>query len=199
VRHHPAALTLTAIALAVVISGCGISNPYATGTATTRTTESRSSVTRIDADPAPERGGTIPSAASRAQDTSAGHAGALTPEAALKYYAEIYINWSARTVGARQRRLASISLGGARAQALQAAASYAHDSTLTASHVTNTGTVVSIAAGQGVGAGQWVVVTSETTSGQGDYQGLPAQLHVTYSQLTYTRTGWVVSEWSPQT
>jgi hypothetical protein len=59
--------------------------------------------------------------------------------------------------------------------------------------------VISIAAGQGTAAGQWVIVTSETTSGQGSYHGLPAQLHVTYAQLTKTATGWVISEWSPQT
>lgn len=45
----------------------------------------------------------------------------------------------------------------------------------------------------------WVVVTSEKTTGQGDYQGLPAQLHVTYAQLTHTPGGWVVSEWEPRT
>jgi hypothetical protein len=58
---------------------------------------------------------------------------------------------------------------------------------------------VSIAPGQGVAAGQWVIVTSETTTGQGDYQGLRAQLHVTYAQLAHTPGGWVVSQWEPRT
>ena len=49
------------------------------------------------------------------------------------------------------------------------------------------------------GAGQWVIVTSEKTTGQGDYQGLPAQLHITYAQLTHTPGGWVISAWEPRT
>jgi hypothetical protein len=202
-RHHPATLSLTAVALALVVAGCGISNPYTQPTATTHavtsTAQPRPAVTGTDADPTPERGGTIPSNATRSQTKLAGTAGAATPQAALERYAQLYVNWTAASVAAEQRRLASISLDSARAQALQAAASYEHDATLIASHVTNTGTVVSIAPGQGAAAGQWVVVTSETTSGQGGYQGLPPELHVTYAQLTHTRAGWVVSEWSSRT
>jgi hypothetical protein len=44
-----------------------------------------------------------------------------------------------------------------------------------------------------------VIVTSETTSGQGDYSGLPPTLHVTYAQLTDTHHGWIVTAWNPQT
>ncbi|MGO9754085.1 MAG: hypothetical protein ACLP22_21905 [Solirubrobacteraceae bacterium] len=35
------------------------------------------------------------------------------------------------------------------------------------------------------------------TTGQGDYQGLPATLHVTYAQLTHTPAGWIVTSWTP--
>jgi hypothetical protein len=201
--RHPAALTLTAAtALVLVTAGCGITNPYAQTTVTTRapttTRVDRSAVTKTDADPSPERGGTIPTNAASSQSHLAHHAGSPTPRLALERYAQLYINWTASTVAAEQQELATMSLGSARAQALQAAASYQHDTTLRKSEVTNTGTVVSIAKGQGTANGDWVVVTSETTSGRGDYQGLPAGLHVTYAALTHTSTGWIVAVWEPR-
>ena len=105
-----------------------------------------------NADPAPERGGTIPQAARAAQSQLAASAGAPTPQAALERYASRYVNWTAQTVTSVQRQLAAISLGQARAQALQAAASYAHDRALNASRVANHGSVISIARGHGAAA-----------------------------------------------
>ena len=133
---------------------------------------------RAVADPVPaqERGGSIPAAARKAQSTLAAGAAAATPQAALERYATLWSNWSAATVVADQRRLAAISLGQARAQALQAAASLNGDSTLAASHVANTGQVVAIAprlATSAGAAGGWVVVTSEHTTGPGGLPGTP--------------------------
>jgi hypothetical protein len=153
----------------------------------------------VDHDPAPERGGTIPTASVHVQASLAASAGRPTPTSALARYAHLYVNWTASDVADHETKLASISLGSARAQALQAAASYRHDSTLSRSEVANTGTVIAITRGEGAAASDWVVVTRETTTGKGDYEGLPAELHVTYAQLTKTATGWVISSWSPQT
>ena len=110
-------------------------------------------------------------------------AGRTTPKTPLARYAELYVNWTAADVAANQRQLAAISLGQARAQALQAAASLARDPELTKSAVSNTGSVVAIAPGQGAATGLWVVVTREQTIGKGDYAGLPPTLHVIYVQL----------------
>ena len=151
-----------------------------------------------NADPAPERGGTIPQAARAAQSELAASAGAPTPQAALERYASRYVNWTAQTVTSVQRQLAAISLGQARAQALQAAASYAHDRALNASRVANHGSVISIARGHGAAAAWWVIVTQEQTTGTGDYAGLPATDHITYAQLQHARSGWIVNQWSPQ-
>ena len=79
----------------------------------------------------------------------------------------------------------------------QAIASLQHDQTLAKSQVANSGQVIAIAPSLHP-PGEWVVITSETTTGQGDYAGLPATLHVTYAQLTHTSRGYVVSEWSPR-
>ena len=43
-----------------------------------------------------------------------------------------------------------------------------------------------------------MIVTSEHTTGNGDYAGLPATAHVTYAHLTHTPHGWVIDQWSPQ-
>ena len=192
-----------ALAIALILAGCGLTDPYtepapgddqhSTSTSSTSTT-----ATAPNADPAPERGGTIPNAAHAAQNKLAAGAGMPTPQAALERYANLDINWTAQTVAGVQDQLAAISVGQARAQALQAAASYGHDSTLQASQVANTGTVVAIAPGQGPAAGWWVIVTRETTTGEGDYAGLPPTDHVTDAQVEHTDHGWVVSAWSPQ-
>lgn len=191
-------LTLpVALLAAVTLAGCGLSNPYANRIASHRGSRGATTQTQ-NADPVPERGGTIPPAAKQRQAVLDADAGEATPRAALERYAQLYTNWTASTVVTAQRQLAAISVGSARAEAEQAAASYAHDTTLSASHVTNHGTVVGIATGHGAAVGNWVIVTRETTTGTGDYAGLPPQLHITYARLTHTSRGWVVSSWSPK-
>ncbi len=203
--RRPTYRLAAAVLSAGTLAGCGITNPYATtnNAPPARTqpaaTSTAAATSVTNADPIPERHGTISPTATRAGKALAAAAGQPTPRLALARYARIYTNWTASTVARTQRRLAALSLGSARAQALQAAASYEHDTTLQRSHVANTGRVISVARGQGAAAGQWVIVTSEKTTGNGDYQGLPAQLHVTYAQLTHTPSGWVVSEWEPRT
>jgi hypothetical protein len=201
--HHlrlPAALAVT-----TALAGCGLSDPYSghqqpSGPRSAPTiataTSTASSVT--SADPVPERGGTIPNAAQQAQNALGAGAGRSTPQAALEHYASEYINWTATTVSHVQEELAAMSVGQARAEALQAAAAYGHDATLQQSRVANSGTVIAIAPGQGSEAGSWVVVTQETTTGTGDYAGLPPTDHITYAQVEHTGSGWIVSSWSPQ-
>lgn len=200
VRWAPLALAALA---AGGLGGCaGITNPYQPkGTARTPTAGLTSTSTTAPADsgdPAPERGGTIPASVGATQNKLANGAASRSPESALERYAELYVNWTAADVTARQRELASISLGQARAQALQAAASAAADTQLPKSRVANSGTVVAIARGQGSAAGDWVVVTREQTTGQGDYAGLPPTLHVIYAQLTATAHGWIVIRWQAE-
>ena len=189
----------TALLIAAIgaggVTGCAINDPYAShSTPTSHTTH----VVLPDAgDPAPERGGTVPAATKTAERNTAA-AGQLTPQAALIRYADLDVNWSAFDVVARQRQLALISLGQAHAQALQAAASAQSDQLLIRSRVVNTGQVVAVARGQGPATQDWVLVTREQTTGEGDYAGLPATLHVTYATVVHTREGWVVNSWSPQ-
>lgn len=198
-------IPLLAVLAAVSLAGClNVSDPdrhLAPAPTTATATTTAAGTTTPDPTPAPERGGTIPPAAHRAQQQLAREAGSKTPQAALSRYATLWCNWTAATVVARQRQLAAMSLGQARAQALQAAASLAADKTLAASHVATSGQVIAItlrlnATNATVG---WVVVTQEQTTGAGAYHGLPATLHITYAQVAGTRAGFVVSAWSPQT
>ena len=196
--HRRAPRFALALTFALALVGCGIKDPYAGRALRTTTTSTSTSTTPQAGDPVSERGGTIPSGAQSTQQQLAARAGARTPQAALSRYAQLEINWNAGDVGRIQRELAAISLGQARAEALQAAASDGRDSVLQRSKVANSGTVVSIARGQTAAAGRWVIVTSESTAGAGAYAGLPAGLHVTYATLTRARSGWIVETWQPQ-
>jgi hypothetical protein len=191
---------LAAVAVLAMLGGCGFTNPYQSSPTHSTTTQAatRTPPPADQRDPPPERGGMIPPAARAPQSKLAGGAGRPTPHMALERYTAMYLNWTAANVIAAQRRLASISLKQARAQALQAAASAARDPQLTNSHLANHGRVIAVSPGQGDAAGKWVIVTSEQTSGQGDYQGLPPTLHIIYAQLTNTSQGWVISGWLPQ-
>ena len=199
-RHAPS--ILLAASAAVALAGCGLTDPYTAkqpskSVPSSTSTSTTKSAVATDADPTPERSGTIPASARATQSQLAPGAGEPSPESALERYARLYVNWSAPTVAADQRELAVISVDQARAQALQAAASYGHDQTLKQSGVANSGHAAAIASSITT-PGQWVIVTSEQTTGKGDYAGLPPTLHVTYAQVTRASSGWVVSEWAPQ-
>jgi hypothetical protein len=200
-RHRHAFPVLLAVSAAVALAGCGLTDPYTakqpSSSVSNSTPTSTTTSTVTNADPAPERGGTIPAGARATQSRLATGAGELSPQSALERYARLYVNWSAPTVAVDQRELAAISIDQAHAQALQAAARYAQDQTLKQSGVANSGHVVAITSSTTT-PGQWVLVTSEQTTGRGDYAGLPPTLHVTYAQVIHASSGWVVSEWAPQ-
>jgi hypothetical protein len=192
--------SVSVLAASVVLAGCGITDPYIpsrrTSSAATAATTPRRSQTATD--PSEPRPGTPRTTATRGVTTGGAKSGARTARQALELYTRLYVNWTSKTIGQRQRELAALSQGTARANALQAAASYSHDQTLTNSRVANSGTVISIGPGDGPERDGWVIVTSERTSGQGDYTGLPATAHVTYAHVIHTPQGWVISQWSPQ-
>jgi hypothetical protein len=177
---HRTVITLMASAAAAGLAGCGITNPY-----------------EPHHGKAPALGRTV-TTATEAEPTTTTTAGAVAPRALLSRYATLSINWTSATLADRQRQLAGMAVGGARAQALQTAASYGAGSTLQRSRVADHGEITSIAAGEGPRHGWWVITTQETTTGTGEYQGLPAQAHVYAAQLVYTIPGVAVSTWSPQ-
>ena len=169
--------------LALASAGCGISDPYSAGHRSPRQA-STSGVDEPDDDgPPPPR-------------VSATHgAVVMTPQAALTRYAGLYVNWTAGSLAADARKLALLSTGQAHAQALAEVSD--PPATLTRYDVSNSGSVVAIATGQGAERGRWAVVTNEQTNGYGPYEGLPAASHVTWATVARVAGGWVVSGWYP--
>ena len=133
VRARRVAVTLVALLVAGELAGCaGIANPYQTASTATRTNYTPTAATPADTgDPTPERNGSVPGHDQSVIDRLGAGAGRTSPQTALARYAELYVNWTAGGVAANQRQLAAISLGQARAQALQAAANLARDPELT--------------------------------------------------------------------
>jgi hypothetical protein len=174
---------LAAGALALALAGCGITDPYATSRRTSSTVRNQEASVPDDDGPSPPP-----------VRITAGPA-APSAEAALAHYASVYVNWTAATLAANERKLASLSTGQARDQAL---AEGLHPSPTIARYaVSNSGSVVGIAEGRGTERGRWAVVTVEQTNGYGPYQGLPATSHVTWATVTRVSQGWVVSGWYP--
>ncbi|MGO8906646.1 MAG: hypothetical protein ACLQMH_13635 [Solirubrobacteraceae bacterium] len=121
-----------------------------------------------------------------------------TPQAELRAFAELYINWNFRTLTTEQRTLAEMSVGAARLTEQQAAASSQADSTISQGHIYNSGQVVEVGPDLAHG-GMWIVVTREQTGGDAQYEGLPSTYHVTLARVAPVPGGYAVSEWLPQT
>jgi hypothetical protein len=149
-------------------------------------------------DPVPERGGTVSSSQAVSEDAPPAGLGAPSPRAALRRYALTYTNWSAASLAAHERELATLAVGPARLAAEQMVASQSAAAALAANHVENKGVVLSITEGEGPAQAQWVIVAEERTSGSGAYAGLPAGLHVTLARVERLGRRWTVSRWSPQ-
>jgi hypothetical protein len=172
--------------LAATLALTGCTNPDAPSTA--RSTQSSASVGNPGEPAAPPP----PSPSAQAPTDVR-----PTPAKALAAFAQLYVNWSYRTLSADQGTLAAISVGAARLSERQAAASSRGDTTIAAGHIWNSGEVISIARDL-ASAGAWVIVTRERTGGNTQYEGLPAAYHVTIAALANVPGGYAVSQWQPQ-
>ena len=122
------------------------------------------------------------------------------PARAVREFAGAYINWTAATVAARMRALATESVGQARAAMQLAAAQTAQDYELQRGGIANTGTVEAVAARTGRRR-EYVVVTRELTTATATavYAGLRPAWHVAIAGVTQLAPGrWVVSRWQPE-
>jgi hypothetical protein len=168
----------------VTLAGC--TNPDATiAVQSTRSSTSPQNVGEPAAPPPPSPAAQTPASVQP------------TPAKALIAFAELYVNWTYRTLTGDQRALAAMSVGAARLSERQAAASSQADTTISRGHIFNDGQVVSIARDL-ARPDTWVVVTREQTGGNTQYAGLPAAYHVTLAQLARVPGGYAVDLWSPQ-
>lgn len=180
---------LVVIACATALAGCGIHDPDQR-LVNTRPSTRTSADAPAGAPEATEHDGPDQPLPPRLSAASL----APTAKAALARFARLYVNWAASELPKRAGQLAALSIGQARAEALQVAG---RAQTLERYKVTNTGTVVAIAPGQGNEHGRWAVVTDELTSGSGPYLGLPSTSHVTWATVTRQAKGYVVTTWYP--
>jgi hypothetical protein len=192
---------IAVIICAFLLGGCGLlhgrgssttsssrSVPAATAPAASQST----TATAAPDDDAPPEHDDGPAAAPPPQLPAS--AASPTPQASLEQFAHLYVNWTASQLPARSRQLAALSVGQAHAEALQFGSRAPQ---LEQFDVSNSGTVVAVAPGQGQEHGRWVVVTNELTSGAGPYLGLPAVSHVAWATVVLQRSGYVVSGWYP--
>jgi hypothetical protein len=133
-----------------------------------------------------------------AAETATG--GASTAVQAIRGFATQYINWTADTVAAQMRSLASQSVGQARSAMQLAAAQTAQDYELQRGGIANSGAVEAVAPLIGH-HDQYVVVTRELTSATNTtaFEGLRPAWHLALATVVQPRPGqWVLSRWQPE-
>ncbi len=126
--------------------------------------------------------------------------GSGSAAAAVRAFADAYINWTADSVSTDMRALAAASVGQARAATALAAAETADDYELRRGGIANRGTVEAVAPLAGR-PGRYVVVTREVTSATATtaYRGLAPAWHVSVATVMQERPGvWVLSGWQPE-
>lgn len=183
----PLTLILTLI-LMLGLLGC--SNPYASR-APQGTHGQSDAVQNPGEPPAPAPPTAASQAPARVQST---------PQCALTLFADLYTNWSYRTLTQDQLTLAAISVGAARLTERQAAAASTGDTTISRARVFNHGQLIAVAENL-AHPGTWIVVTREQTGSEdnGEYEGLGASYHLTLATVAAAPGGWAVSAWRPQT
>jgi hypothetical protein len=180
----PAAQSAAVIAVGLSLGACGGSVAL-TAHPAPRSAVARAQATHEYPSPAPTQ-----------------HASGAAPSAsaAVARFATAYINWTAATVAAHMRWLATHSIGQARAAMQLAAAQTASDYELQHGGIANQGTVEAISPLAG-GGDRFVVVTRELTTASATtaYQGLEPAWHVALVTVSRVATGeWVVSGWQPE-
>jgi hypothetical protein len=176
-------MAVSSTALAAALAGCGAGRPRP---ATTSKLAIAAATHEYPSPPPPP-------------ETISGD-GSASAIAAVRSFATSYINWSASTVAADMRTLASESVGQARSAMQLAASQTAADDQLQEGGIANSGTVEVVAVLPG-GTNRYVVVTRESTTATNTtaYQGLEPAWHVTVATVQRLPTGgWVLSGWQPE-
>lgn len=183
-----AALLIVVCVMGTTLGSCGLSDPYQTpGEHTTSSPIPRV----IDNEVRPSR--------PYRDDDHATGTPAPTPTAAVTAFAELYVNWTYATLADTRQRLGEIAVGEAAAAQRRAAAETRGDYELRRGKVENHGEIVTVAPQRDApSSGHFVVVTRETTTGVGAYDGLPPAYHVTLVTTEAVDGGYAVSSWRPQ-
>lgn len=184
IRRH--GVVVLAAAVALVLAGCGLADPYQHPTSTPTASTTPAIVDNEVQPTHPYRDSRRPAAP------------AVTPALAIERFAGLYINWTYRTLAAHRRQLADMAIGTAAAAQRRGAVESSHDYELAQGKVVNRGQLVAVAPRRPGRVGDYVVVTRETTSGTDTYDGLPPAYHVTLASVQAVPGGYAISAWDPQ-
>ena len=121
-----------------------------------------------------------------------------TPQAAMGAFCAQWANWSWRTIGRQQRRLARLAAGPLAGQLAAEAKLRAQDQALRRDRLGVRGRVVAIDIKRRTSSREAVCVTSEQqeANGRADLEG--ARHRVYLATVVQTRHGWAVRRWKPQ-
>ena len=109
-----------------------------------------------------------------------------------------WTNWSWRTIGRQQRRLAALATGPLARQLAAEAQVRVQDQALRRDRLGARGHVVAIDVKRGSATRRAVCVAWEQPLTDGRANQTDARHHVYLATVTRTRDGWAVSQWQPQ-
>lgn len=175
--------TFAAASAAGLLAGCGLHNPNTASLGSSTSSKPAAKPTKSTATP------TTPTTT----DTTPASAGGGSAQVAIEQYANLWCNYTTGNLLAHERKLESISVGGARAQE-EAAIGAATES---GTHITNTCKIESLAQGRADAAHDWVLVTASRTSTP-SMQAVNTQYHVTYATVARHGARYLVNSWLPQ-
>ena len=121
-----------------------------------------------------------------------------TARSAVNVFCAQWTNWSWRTIGRQQRRLAALATGPLARQLAAEAQARVHDWALRRDRLGARGHVVAIDVKRGSATRRAVCVAWEQPLTDGRANQTDARHHVYLATVTRTRNGWAVSQWQPQ-
>lgn len=188
-----ATIAVLLVLAAIVCVGCGVADPYNEKTEATETSASRPRLPRPSADGEQpvQATGTEPGAGSPAEVASG------TPAEVARQVATLAENWSSATAPRAFSELAAVSVGAARTEFRQVAATARTDVQETLGYDKSQATVESVAV-KGNGDTRHAIVVVHRRISSSELPNLPAEYKVTLITLRRLPGGWAVSSWAPQ-
>jgi hypothetical protein len=121
-----------------------------------------------------------------------------TPRSAVKVFCSQWTNWSWRTIGRQQRRLAALATGPLAHQLAAEAQARTQDQALRRDRLGARGHVVALDIKPGAARRRAICVAWTQPLANGRANQIDARNHVHLATVTRIGDGWAVSQWQPQ-
>jgi hypothetical protein len=182
--------------LAVLGAGCGVGNPYTESTERTAGSEASAGRPRLPR-PAADGEQSIPPTTAQQRPGWPREVAPGTPEEVARQVATLAGNWSNKTAPRTFAELAGVSVGDARTEFEQVAATAQTDVQETLGYDKSSATVVGVIV-KGRGAVRHAIVVARQRISSPEIPDLPSEYKVTLVTLRSFPGGWAVSSWAPQ-